>query len=722
MSSALHGMNSTESSPQRSKVEDDVIVHPTNCAGKSVASATTVSMSTFGSSPMVPSVASCSVTSSPQKRSHLFRDGQNGDDIDNWKLPLNQHKDSIVVSSHKTTDLKLLVCPFETPKVHPGSACKNLFMSLASDEKQSVGTEANSHNNTDKLVDSNVQDNETIDRDEGPSISPPIFENAVEILGNVDKVGDDESRTGEYIELDEEKVEVNRSKMTGDEDSLDSASVVTQKLDESLLGARALADAVASGMIIEANLVRCGFVASSVDAARSAVTKEDDKSLLSLPTSPDADVMGMCAEAELIKLNCEGTIIEANLSRCGFAASSVDAATNEDDGSFLIVPASPDEDVMEKCIEAELINCEHESPDSAAIIENLCANTSGFTSRPIVFEPLTQEFHAGRSSSRTALMTQHEFPTFMEANKEDDITVPYVSKLLDDSGFVEIKKVDKFGRTPTNYTVIRPRSLELSTIKQTRKMNSASPEERPTKRACTFQRKADGKDRNVLPDQKETIKAMLLRCQKVLQTSYNVHKLSSSPSSKFPKQLEGVESFLRDFVASNGQKSGAMLYVSGASGVGKSSAVKYACKSIGETSGNVIFCNISGTQAKSRLNILGKLANTMSINSNATECKIQQALETGRGRRSEIRMVVMIIDEIDYLLSVSSGKGNKRARNESEEVLVTLTNWAKDPNLSFALIGISNSVGGPKARRIRDLGMVSYMVAAYLNACFLSVF
>lgn len=265
---------------------------------------------------------------------------------------------------------------------------------------------------------------------------------------------------------------------------------------------------------------------------------------------------------------------------------------------------------------------------------------------------------------------------------------------------------------PATFGSPKEHFVQPSVVKSTRKA-LVSPAEQITKKARTDVGTIIP-DENPLPDREEKLGEKLLCCQKVLQVSLEVNKLSSCSSPKFQNQLERVDAFLNAVVDSNGAKcaeafsGGAMLYVSGAPGVGKTSAVNHACKRLQAAHRNVVFCKISGSQAKSRLSIMRKLANSLNLNFNAPNEKIEDTLKAGRGRGSESRLVIMIIDEIDDILSAaSSSKGNKKAKNEGEETLVTLFEWAKKTSLSFALIGISNVVGGPKSKHIRDLGFVS---------------
>jgi len=231
-----------------------------------------------------------------------------------------------------------------------------------------------------------------------------------------------------------------------------------------------------------------------------------------------------------------------------------------------------------------------------------------------------------------------------------------------------------------------------------------SSEDRSRERTRNDQMKACVENQQALPDKKGTLKLKLTCCLNVLHATFTVPKLSWSPSSTFQNQLNRVEKFMNAFVSSE-LPGGAMLYITGAPGTGKTCAVKQICQRLEETRKNVICCHTVGSQVKTRRNLMGRIAKSMFIPSDASDSKIQDALKFGGGRKGESRMVVLVIEGIDALLAIALGKGSTKPRNESEETLVTLIEWAKEPSSNFAVIGISRDVGMQQARRIRDLGM-----------------
>ena len=298
---------------------------------------------------------------------------------------------------------------------------------------------------------------------------------------------------------------------------------------------------------------------------------------------------------------------------------------------------------------------------------------------------------------------------------EDDVKDLAVRELGWNGGFEYARLIEKVAKRLSSRPSATASTLQATSpsgqadFKLSRKMQMTSPMDKAEKRISNHQNESTGEERVSAPERKQSLKEKLLCCQKALQESFVVAKMTSS--GKIQKQLDVIDSFLNSIVDSNAATGAAtgpgesILYIAGAPGVGKTSAVKFACRSFENAHKNVTFCNISASLAQSRTSIMGRLANSMFLASNTPESKIQDSLQTGCTRRNERRLVIMVIDEIDYLLS-DQEKGKKKARNESEETLVTLMEWATNKNLSFALIGISNVVGGRKANRIKDLGMV----------------
>ena len=79
--------------------------------------------------------------------------------------------------------------------------------------------------------------------------------------------------------------------------------------------------------------------------------------------------------------------------------------------------------------------------------------------------------------------------------------------------------------------------------------------------------------------------------------------------------------------------------------------------------------------------------------------------------------IVMVLDEIDLLVSMASIGRTSHSMAGSERLLRTLAKWSQDPSMPFVLIGISNSVDNSRGRRLMELGEVSFnfFVFGYLS-------
>jgi hypothetical protein len=90
--------------------------------------------------------------------------------------------------------------------------------------------------------------------------------------------------------------------------------------------------------------------------------------------------------------------------------------------------------------------------------------------------------------------------------------------------------------------------------------------------------------------------------------------------------------------------------------------------------------------------VLVRLAKSLGIVKNATIAEFEKQFKK--------RVVVLTLDEIDMLFT--------RQGNIGEQCVRTLVRWAKNKEMKFSLIGISNRVNDAKAERIRLLGDVGF--------------
>lgn len=122
------------------------------------------------------------------------------------------------------------------------------------------------------------------------------------------------------------------------------------------------------------------------------------------------------------------------------------------------------------------------------------------------------------------------------------------------------------------------------------------------------------------------------------------------------------------------------------------------------------FCFINGAHIQSMKMVIMDIAKHLGIEQkNPQTCNIEKILKTGRESSSN-RFLVVVIDEIDLLLSSKKSSG---AGNSGEKILSVLLNWASSESFSFGLIGISNAVGNHYAHRLSNLGPVSCLDHRY---------
>lgn len=90
--------------------------------------------------------------------------------------------------------------------------------------------------------------------------------------------------------------------------------------------------------------------------------------------------------------------------------------------------------------------------------------------------------------------------------------------------------------------------------------------------------------------------------------------------------------------------------------------------------------------------------------------KSEKFLKNNSFDQDERPVVVLVLDEIDYLVSTSSSTGKF---TKSEQYLQKLIELARSKEHLVALVGISNSVENDRAKRLEKLGFVSTRIATY---------
>jgi Cdc6-like AAA superfamily ATPase len=300
---------------------------------------------------------------------------------------------------------------------------------------------------------------------------------------------------------------------------------------------------------------------------------------------------------------------------------------------------------------------------------------------------------------------------------------------------------------------VRPRSGQKSAaearvkIQGSRSVNEShkgvpqsSPEivttQRPAQRAATIasnlvlQKAKITQVRAGHPDRMKTVGEKLKACQRALDTQFSLGTLSGvagvgvapEHQSLFQRNVGSLSAFLRAVVetkGARGEKLGdpASLYICGAPGVGKTSAVQWACKETelwaSEKQGldNLLlpsFCFINADDMQTTSNALKKIteiiADALSLKGKRrTREGVEKALEGGPRSHS---CLVMVVDEIDLLLSERSKRSDVPS-SSSETALKMLCELSTAQNFRFALIGISNAVGNQHVKRLQRFGLVS---------------
>lgn len=223
-------------------------------------------------------------------------------------------------------------------------------------------------------------------------------------------------------------------------------------------------------------------------------------------------------------------------------------------------------------------------------------------------------------------------------------------------------------------------------------------------------------------DTEMTVAAKLNSCIDALQGSSKLESLSILPNSRFHNQIREIEKFVQSFARSDNKKpSQSSLYVCGSPGVGKTCSILWCCEK--ETShtnineiGHLTFCHINLGHLQSDPNGMETLMQTMADALDTTPNKVLKSL----GCNSKpSRKLILILDEIDLLVQE---RGSSRTSSK-EKILENVIKWIENPALSFALIGISNSVANHRFMRLNSICKVGHfrfvcLISSYLIKSF----
>lgn len=219
-----------------------------------------------------------------------------------------------------------------------------------------------------------------------------------------------------------------------------------------------------------------------------------------------------------------------------------------------------------------------------------------------------------------------------------------------------------------------------------------------------------------LPEFTGTDHEKLLACLDALKPANHADRptFANDNTSKFASNINAVSGFLRAVVESNGQHGGEVdgstaLYVCGAPGLGKTSGVKWCCEKAAASrkpdAPETKICHINAAFLASKTNplkcVLNELAKCVGLKGGKhTSTTVKKALQRKKEKPNKC-LVIVVVDEIDALVS---GK-NKSSANEN--TLRAVLEWANDPDMQMALIGISNCMNDENTGRILGVGSVS---------------
>lgn len=150
------------------------------------------------------------------------------------------------------------------------------------------------------------------------------------------------------------------------------------------------------------------------------------------------------------------------------------------------------------------------------------------------------------------------------------------------------------------------------------------------------------------------------------------------------------------------------MYLSSLLFSGKTSGVKFVCEEVIKSTKTdsdcraPVLCYINAVSIKETHNPLECLFNDISFSVGFPSGSSASSLKSQLSRKPQQKFVILILDEIDALVSNS----RLERRSKSELALGKLLDCAADETYPLALIGISNTIGSDKFERLHRLGQV----------------
>jgi Cdc6-like AAA superfamily ATPase len=220
-----------------------------------------------------------------------------------------------------------------------------------------------------------------------------------------------------------------------------------------------------------------------------------------------------------------------------------------------------------------------------------------------------------------------------------------------------------------------------------------------------------------LPDFVGTTREKLNACLAALHSAEYSGRptISDDCSSAFAAKIRVVSDFLRAVVDTDGQYGGhngesAALYVCGAPGLGKTSGVKWCCETAAlkyekQDGPTIKICNLAAsaftTQTDPLQSMLNEIGNSLQVKkANPTIETVKKGLTRYKSKPNK-SLLILVIDEIDALVS-STGLTSMRGK-----ALQTLLEWANNPEMQMAIIGISNCMNDETFEYVLKDGLVS---------------
>jgi ATPase family associated with various cellular activities (AAA) len=167
----------------------------------------------------------------------------------------------------------------------------------------------------------------------------------------------------------------------------------------------------------------------------------------------------------------------------------------------------------------------------------------------------------------------------------------------------------------------------------------------------------------------------------------------------------------------------AAFFICGAPGIGKTTSVNYCCQQVLNNdyiwngscvTPEVVYINCAQLAAGGEVTnfVMDKIwtaCDAYPSISDYNEKKMRKIL-TSTQQSDPKRFVILVLDEIDQLVHPTTT--SERPQNKGEQLIAKLGTWSSDSDFRFAVIGIGNTMNGPKYRRIQMFLKVSSSCAA----------